>query len=146
MPTRSSEATWTGDATAGSGTVSTESSAVDAGFACASRFLDGDGTNPEELMAAAHASCFAMTLARTLEEHGYQPERLHVEAEVTMEEIDRRAALIRSNLRVTATLEPDDAQEIERLAEQAHSECPVSRALAGIDCTLSVAVEQPMLD
>jgi OsmC subfamily peroxiredoxin len=82
MPTRTAEARWQGTLQDGAGTMRFGSGAFEGAYTYASRFEDGEGTNPEELLGAAHAGCFSMSLARRLEAEGYPPERIHTEARV----------------------------------------------------------------
>jgi len=85
MPTSSAEATWEGRLKDGQGTVALGSGAYEGPYSFASRFQDGDGTNPEELIGAAEAGCYAMAFANMLDEEGYTPESVHAEAVVTLD-------------------------------------------------------------
>jgi len=97
-----------------------------------SRFEEGEGTNPEELIAAAHAGCFSMALAAALEREGYTPKRVATEARVHLEMVEGRPTLSRVELVTEAEvpgISPEKFQEIARAAKEG---CPVSRALAGV--------------
>lgn len=140
MPTRTAEAEWKGDLAAGSGTVALAGGAYEGPYSFASRFGDGVGTSPEELIAAAHAACFSMALANALAEAGYAPKRVYTTANVTVEKSPEGFTITRSALAVEVEAPGIDRAEFEKHAEQAKSGCPVSRALAGVDITLQATL------
>jgi osmotically inducible protein OsmC len=137
MPVRKSEAIWEGNLKEGKGKVKTASGTCEGSYSFSSRFEDGRGTNPEELLGAAHAGCFSMALAHMLSEAGYKPEKVHTTASVS---IDRESG----GFRITSiTLENEsdvpgiDEKTFMEKAESAKKDCPVSRALAGTDIRLN---------
>jgi lipoyl-dependent peroxiredoxin len=139
---RSATAVWKGSGKEGNGQLNTTSGALkDLPYSAAMRFQDESGrsgTNPEELIAAAHAGCFNMALAFQLSGAGHAPEELHTEAVVTIEkEPDGTAWTVKSSaLRLRGRV-PDIAEaKFRELAEKAKAGCPVSRALGAIEVTL----------
>jgi len=137
MPTRSADASWHGSLAHGHGNVRTQSGALEGAYSAPSRFADGDGTNPEELLGAAHAGSFAMALSNLLAENGYSVDHVDARADVTIEEIDGQASIRSSELKVVGYVADIDENEFNRLAEEAKTFCPVSRALAGLDISLT---------
>jgi osmotically inducible protein OsmC len=108
-----------------------------------SRFEEGEGTNPEELIAAAHAACFAMAFANTLAAEGHTPESVDVRARVVLKEVDGAPTIARIELTAESNVPGIDEGEYQRLAEQAKNDCPVSRALAGVpDIRLDATLKQ----
>jgi len=95
------------------------------------------GYNPEELIAAAYAGCYAMALSAVLGEEGYEPGQIDAEADVTLEEVDGKPTITRVALAVTGTVPGIDGAAFRRIAKTAKDFCPVSRALAGVDITLN---------
>jgi lipoyl-dependent peroxiredoxin len=136
MPTRSSSAQWSGNLARGQGTMSLGSGAFEGPYSFASRFEDGDGTNPEELIAAAHAGCFSMALALMLSQDDHEPESVQTEAQVTIEQVDGQATITRSELSTVGKVDGLSEEEFQRYAEGAKSGCAVSRALAGVEISL----------
>lgn len=136
MPVRTSEATWNGNLTEGDGTMAFGSGAFEGAYTFASRFEEGDGTNPEELIAAAHAGCFAMALANELDGEGFTPERIHATASVHLEE----GEITRSVLNAEADVPDVDDTTFQEIAEGAKTNCPVSQALAAIDIELDATL------
>ena len=131
---RSATATWEGSLTTGSGTVSAASSGAvtDLPVTWASRTERADGrTSPEELVAEAHASCYAMAFSNTLANAGTPPERLDVRAQVRAELGDGGLAVTESELTVEGRVPGLDEEEFRRLAEEADRNCPISNALRG---------------
>jgi osmotically inducible protein OsmC len=111
--------------------VSLGSGAFTGPYSFRSRFENGDGTNPEELIGAAHASCFTMALDLMLGEAGHEVESIMTRARVTIEPQDNGFAITGIRLETEANVPGVDESEFERLAQQAKEGCPVSRALAG---------------
>jgi osmotically inducible protein OsmC len=128
---RSASAAWQGGGKDGQGTLTTQSGALrDTPYSFARRFGEEPGTNPEELIAAAHAGCFTMALAFRLSGAGHAPESLRTEASVTMEQEAAggwRIAAVALSLRARVPGVPED--DFRRLAEEAKATCPVSRLL-----------------
>ncbi|MEP7040874.1 MAG: OsmC family peroxiredoxin [Chloroflexota bacterium] len=131
---RTATATWQGSLTDGSGSVSAGTSELftDLPVSWGSRTEQADGrTSPEELLAAAHAACFAMAFSADLGRAGYVPEELHVEAEVTFDKLEGGWTVTRSALTVLGHLHGITPEEFDRIAEGTRDGCPISRALAG---------------
>jgi len=123
---RSANATWSGGLKEGRGTFGVESGAItDLKFGFQSRFEDGPGSNPEELVAAAHASCFSMALSAQLGERGITPEAIRTKATITFENL----TLTRSLLQTTVTAPKADRAKVEEAAAAAKAGCPISKVL-----------------
>jgi osmotically inducible protein OsmC len=105
------------------------SGAFEGSYSFASRFEEGDGTNPEELIAAAHAGCFSMFLAGVLEKAGHAPDSVRTTARVSIDKEDGGFAITRSKLDSEVRVSGVEADDFQRYAEEAKSGCPVSRAL-----------------
>jgi len=132
MATRNGRAEWKGDLKGGSGTLSVGDGAFSGNYSFASRFEEGEGTNPEELIAAAHASCFAMALSNTLASEGHTPESVRVQARVHLRNVDGASTIAQIDLEVDGDVPGIDEDQFRSYAEQAKRDCPVSRALAGV--------------
>jgi osmotically inducible protein OsmC len=129
MPTSNADATWEGDLRSGEGRMQTESGAYDGEFSFATRFGDAEGTNPEELIAAAHAGCFSMALSNALDEEGYTPESVETSATVHLED----GAIARIELVSEAHVPDIDEETFQAVAAEAKDGCPVSVALAAVE-------------
>ena len=141
MPSRQAETTWQGGKD-GSGDFETESGAVTGTFRFPTRFEDEPGTNPEELIGAAHSGCFSMQFTAFLEEEGYTADRIHTAADVHLERADGGGFEIpRIDLTVDAAIPDIDQETFEELSERAKENCPVSKALAGPTITLESSLE-----
>ncbi len=130
---RYADARWNGDLQSGSGTISTPQSGLfaDQNFSFKTRFGDEKGTNPEELLAAAHAGCFSMALSAVLGKEGFVPEYVRTRAEVTMEPgMDPGPTVTGVNLVLSAKVPGIDAAQFQQIAEAAKAGCVISRALA----------------
>lgn len=136
MPTRTSHAQWKGTLHAGNGTVALGSGAFEGPYSFASRFEDAAGTNPEELIGAAHAGCFAQYLALLLEKEGFDPESIDADAHVTIDQVDGKPTITSSKLTVSAKVPGLDRTAFERHAQAAKTDCPVAKALTGTEITL----------
>lgn len=136
MPQRTSTAFWEGNLAQGDGEMELESGAYEGDYSFASRFEDGEGTNPEELIAAAHAGCYAMALSNELDEAGYTPERVDADATAHLEEVDGAPTITTIELDAEAEVPDADEDAFREIAEDAKEGCPVSKALAGPDITL----------
>lgn len=132
MARRTATARWEGDLRGGSGTMALGSGAFEGQYSFRSRFEEGDGTNPEELIAAAHAGCFSMALANILSEAGHVPDSVATEAIVTFGPADEGPTIQRIELQTEVSAEGLDGDELDRHAEAAKEGCPVSRALAAV--------------
>lgn len=142
MPTRTSKAVWEGTIEKGRGQLEMGSGSCSPSYSFASRFENGAGTNPEELLAAAHAGCFAMALSLALGRAGFQPERVEAEAAVTIERSGDGFTIRSSALTCEARVPGLDAVTFAKHAEAAKSGCPVSKALAGVDITLEARLAE----
>jgi len=141
MTTRQADTTWQGGKD-GSGDFETESGQIEGTFRFPTRFEDEPGTNPEELIGAAHSGCFSMQLTAFLEEEGHTPDSLHTEADVHLEQADGGGFEIpRIDLTLTADIPDIDEDTFEELTQNAKETCPVSKALAGPDITLDATLE-----
>ena len=136
MPTRTAQAEWKGDLPSGTGTMSFGSGAFEGQYSYKSRFEEGEGTNPEELIAAAHAGCFSMFLANVLSQAGHEPESVKSRARVSLESDDGGFSIKSSNLSTEVMVSGLGEDEFQKHAEEAKRGCPVSRALGAIDVGL----------
>ncbi len=136
MPIRTAEAEWRGNLARGSGHMRFGSNGFDGPYGFRSRMEDGEGTNPEELLGAAHAGCFSMALAHQLTEIGFTVERIHTTAKVHFEQRDGGWAINRIDLEAEAVVPGIPAAIFDGQAQSAKKGCPVSRALAGVDIHL----------
>jgi len=130
MMKRSASAMWNGDLKGGKGTISTDSGVLsNTQYSFATRFENGAGTNPEELIAAAHAGCFSMARSAQLAEAGLVAQSIQTKATVTLEKSDGGFAITEVHLALTAKIPGADQQAFETAAENAKSGCPVSKLL-----------------
>jgi osmotically inducible protein OsmC len=139
MPARTGEAEWKGDLQSGGGEVALGSGAFSGSYSFKSRFEDEQGsagTNPEELIAAAHAACYSMALSNALSNAGHTPDRVHTVATVRLERGDGGFAITSIELRTEAEVPGIDAETFRSEAETAKANCPVSKALAAVEITL----------
>lgn len=135
---RKATAEWTGDLPSGKGHVETESGVLDAPYDFRSRFEQGDRTNPEELIGAAHAGCFSMALSNLLAEDGHEPESIRTEATVTLD--PDGPSITRVDLTTRGRVPGIDQATFEDYAEKAKAGCPVSGALGAIEITLAATL------
>jgi lipoyl-dependent peroxiredoxin len=127
---RKASAVWNGSLKEGKGTISTESKVLsNAQYSFSTRFENGIGTNPEELIAAAHAGCFTMALSAQLGNAGITPESLETTAAVTLEKLEAGFTVTKIHLDVTAKIPGTDAAAFEKAAQNAKAGCPISRLL-----------------
>lgn len=132
MARRTARARWEGSLTEGGGAVTLGRGAFDCAYDARSRFEDGAGTNPEELIAGAHAGCYSMALSLVLGQAGHEPEAIETEAAVSIVKAGEGFEINRIELATTARVPGIDAEEFQRHAEAAKQSCPVSKALAGV--------------
>ena len=133
MPTRSGSAEWRGDLTGGEGDLTVGDGVFSGAYTFKSRFEEGEGTNPEELIAAAHAACFSMALANVLASHEHQPEFVRTTARVLLGTVDDEPGRIRKiELRTEAKVAGIDDAHFQEHVEEARVGCPISRALAAV--------------
>ncbi len=131
MPVREAEAVWEGSLQDGKGTMRMASGAYEGPYSFQSRFEEGDGTNPEELIGAAHAGCFSMALSGALGKAGHEPESVETTANVHIEKAGDGFKITRIELDTKARVPGIDADEFQKQAEGAKDGCPVSQALKG---------------
>jgi lipoyl-dependent peroxiredoxin len=125
---RTGSASWQGGLRDGRGTVSTESGVLkETQYSFSTRFEEGTGTNPEELLAAAHAGCFSMALSKQLEDAGMRADRIETTASVRLEKTDAGFTITKVHLDLTATIPSADRAAFEQAANNAKAGCPVSR-------------------
>ena len=133
MPKRKANAVWEGSLTEGSGTMRMASGAYEGPYSFQSRFEEGDGTNPEELIAAAHAGCFSMALSLELGKAGHDPQSVETEATVHLDKQEEGFAIKRIELSTRARVPGISEDEFQQAAEGAKKGCPVSQALAAVE-------------
>ena len=141
MTVRKAEASWTGSLREGRGELALESGAFRGPYTFKARFEDGKETNPEELLGAAHAGCFTMALTALLARQQLAPSKIHTTAAVHIEQSPTGFTIPRIELRTRATIPGLDAERFAALAADAKQNCPVSKALAGVQITLDAALE-----
>jgi osmotically inducible protein OsmC len=138
---RKASAIWRGNLKDGKGTISSDSGVLsDTQYSFATRFADGKGTNPEELIAAAHAGCFSMALSNELGKAGLTPDNIKTSAAVTLEQTAAGFAITAVHLDVTANIPGATQQAFETAAGTAKANCPVSKVLKA-DITMDAKLE-----
>lgn len=142
MPTRTAEAVWSGSLLEGKGQLSTGSKAFSAAYDWKSRSGDGALTNPEELIAAAHAGCFSMALSHQLAQAGHPPTRVKTNARVAFEKQEAGFAITRIDLQCEAEVPGVEETEFQRLAKAAKEGCPVSKALSATPIYLDARLKR----
>lgn len=139
---RKASAVWNGSIKEGKGRISTDSGVLsDTQYSFSTRFEDGNGTNPEELIAAAHAGCFSMALSGQLTTAGHAPEAINTTATVTMEKTDAGFTITKVHLDVTASVPGIDHAGFTTAANNAKAGCPISRVL-NAEITMTATLEQ----
>jgi osmotically inducible protein OsmC len=134
MPLRKAHAVWEGSLKEGSGTM--KFSTYEGPYTWSSRFEEAEGTNPEELLGAAHAGCFSMSLSSGLTREGFAPKWIKTTASVNLGRVDGKARILSIELESEAEVPGISNEKFLELAEAAKSGCPVSVALAGVEITL----------
>ncbi|HET8713171.1 MAG TPA: OsmC family protein [Gemmatimonadales bacterium] len=129
MATSNAVATWEGKLKEGKGTFKAQSGAFSGAFSFGTRFEGKKGSNPEELLAAAHAGCFSMALSAALEKAGHPVSRIETRAAVTIETVDGAPKVTKSELDVRGKVEGIDQAAFEQAAEGAKKNCPISKAI-----------------
>jgi len=137
MPDRHAEADWDGNLREGRGRLKLESGAFQGAYSFRDRFEDGKGTNPEELLGAAHAGCFSMALTAGLTAAGHPPGHIHTTAAVSLERVGEGFAITKIALTTEASIPGITPAEFQAQAEKAKAGCPVSKALAGTSISLA---------
>jgi osmotically inducible protein OsmC len=142
MPTSNASAVWEGGLREGKGQFAAGSGAFEGRYSFPTRFADAPGTNPEELIGAAHAACLSMALAAGLEKDGTPAQRISTQAACTLEKVDAGFRITRMHLEVRGTVPGLDPAAFEAAAEAAKEGCPVSNALKGnVTFTLDARLE-----
>jgi osmotically inducible protein OsmC len=137
MAIRTAKAQWDGTLQEGKGTMSLGSGAFQGAYSFSSRFEEGTGTNPEELIGAAHAGCFSMALSAALGKNGFTPKRVSTSANVHLTKGADGFAINQIELNTEAEVPGIDAAKFQEIAEGAKKGCPVSKALAGTEIKLN---------
>jgi len=139
---RQATAVWNGSGKEGNGTLSTQSTVLrNAQYSYKSRFEEGIGTNPEELMAAAHAGCFTMKLSFVLGAAGFTPEKIETTCIIALE----NGAITTSHLQVTATVPDISKEEFDKAAQEAKTECPVSKAY-NLEISMEASLSEELVE
>jgi osmotically inducible protein OsmC len=142
MPIRKAEAVWNGTLREGNGTMKMASGAYEGRYSFTSRFEEGPGTNPEELIAAAHAGCFSMALSGQLTRAGFPPESINTTASVHIDKVGDGFKITTIELNTQARVPNIGDQQFQQHAEAAKNTCPVSQALAGVDIKLHAQLQR----
>ena len=140
MPVRKAEAVWEGTLKSGKGKMKFGSGAYEGAYSFASRFEDGKGTNPEELLGAAHAGCFSMALSLVLEIAGFKAEYIHTTANVHIDKVGEGFKITVIDLVTEAKVPGIDEKKFLEQAEATKKGCPVSQALTGVDIRLKASL------
>jgi osmotically inducible protein OsmC len=136
MAVRTAKAQWNGNLMEGSGTMALGSGAYEGAYSFQSRFEEGKGTNPEELIAAAHAGCFSMALSGQLSKAGFSPKSVKTTAKVHLMKVDAGFSITQIELENESAVPGIDDAKFQELAGNAKKGCPVSKALAAVEITL----------
>lgn len=140
MPARTATAVWKGNLQEGNGSLKSGSGALDGAYSFVSRFESGNGTNPEELLGAAHAGCFSMALAASLSRQGFKVNSVETTAHVHLEKGESGFAISRIDLVTRGSVEGIDEAKFKEAAEATKSGCIVSRALSAVPMTIDAAL------
>jgi osmotically inducible protein OsmC len=131
MPVRKANAVWTGTIGAGKGFMKVASGHMEGEYSAPSRFEQGSGTNPEELIGAAHAGCYSMALSAALSKAGFKPKKIETTASVHIDKIGEGWKITKIELETRAEIPDIDAKTFDQHAQAAKTGCPVSQALTG---------------
>ena len=137
MAVRNADAVWEGALKDGKGKMKLGSGAFEGNFSYSSRFENGVGTNPEELLGAAHAGCFSMALSAGLGKAGFTPKSIHTKAQVTLEAVDGKSRITRIALDTEASVPGITNEAFQQIAQETKTGCPVSVALSNVPVTLT---------
>ncbi|MBU2663510.1 OsmC family protein [Actinoplanes bogorensis] len=138
MPIRTASARWQGNLTEGSGSIKTGKGGIQGNYSFKSRFEEGEGTNPEELIGAAHAGCFSMAFSKALADAGFTPTSVETVAKVHMDKTDAGFSVTKIDLETVGDVPGVDDGTFQKIAEDAKANCPISRLLSpGAEITLS---------
>ncbi len=142
MPKRTSSAVWNGDLKGGRGTMRVGRTGYEGPYSFVSRFEEGPGTNPEELIAAAHAGCFSMALSADLGGAGHSPRSVSTRATVTVEKHGAGFKITLIELEAEADVPGIDQAAFQKIAEGTRTGCPVSQALAAVPIKLKATLKK----
>lgn len=142
MPVRSANAKWDGSLKEGKGTMRFQSGAYEGNYSFVSRFEEGEGTNPEELLAAAHAGCYSMAFSAELGRADYTPESVSTKANVHLEKTDVGFTITKVHLDMEASIPNITDEAFQEIAEKAKKGCPVSRLFSSAEITLDAKLTQ----
>lgn len=141
MSIRTSTATWQGTLTEGTGVMRTGKGGLESNFSFKSRFEEGEGSNPEELIGAAHAGCFSMAFSGNLEKAGFPPTEISTTANVHLDRVDGKPTVTKIDLITTAVVPGIDEAEFQKQAEATKEGCPISRLLSpGAEITVQASL------
>ena len=141
MPTRTASAEWNGSLRDGDGTMRMQSRSYEGPFTFQSRFKEGEGTNPEELIAAAHAGCFSMQLSGLLGARDVTPESVRTDAQVEVSKVEGGFGITKIHLISRVKAPGLDESTFQEVAQAAKETCPVSQALRAVDISLDASLE-----
>jgi osmotically inducible protein OsmC len=133
MPTRTADAHWVGTSREGQGTIKLGSGAFEGKYSWNARFEEAPGTNPEELIAAAHAGCFSMALASGLTKAGFPPQSINTTAQVHFNKVGDGFKITAIHLQTEANVPNIGSEQFQQYAETAKNTCPISQALAAVE-------------
>lgn len=136
MPVRNAEAEWNGSIMDGNGSMRLGSGAFEGAYSFQSRMEEGTGTNPEELIGAAHAGCFSMAFSAALGKAGFEPKSIHTKAAVRFDKVGGGFSITKIDLTTEAEIPEIDEENFQEIARSAKENCPVSKALAGTEINL----------
>jgi len=139
MPLKTAQAVWNGALADGTGHLKTQSGKVDVDYTWKARSGDAPGTNPEELIAAAHAGCFSMALSHIIGEAGHKPTKITTSAEVSFDKVGDGFSITKITLKTQGEVPGIDEAKFKEFAEMAKVGCPVSKALAAVPLALEVS-------
>jgi lipoyl-dependent peroxiredoxin len=134
MAVRNAEAVWDGTLREGRGRM--KFGTFEGPFSFSSRFEEGEGTNPEELIGAAHAGCFSMALSGALQRAGFDPQQIRTQAQVHLGKVDEKMRITRVHLITNVQASGIENEQFQQIAQEAKAGCPVSNALTGVEITL----------
>jgi osmotically inducible protein OsmC len=141
MPIRTASARWQGNLTEGSGTIKTGKGGYEGNYSFKSRFEEGEGTNPEELIAAAHSGCFSMAFSKGLADAGFTGTSVETTATVHLDKTEAGMTVTRIDLDTVGVVPGIDAADFQKIAEGAKENCPISRLLSpGAEITLNATL------
>ena len=140
MPVRKSTAIWEGKLKDGKGTMTVGDNVFEGKYSFASRFEEGDGTNPEELLAAAHAGCFSMAFSGELGKAGFNPQRIETTAKVNLVKAEQGFKIETVDLQTKASVPDIEENKFQELAQNAKNNCPVSQLFKGAKITVNATL------